>query len=126
MQVRKYRWSRDYESAEEELVQLFEARQITAGRWSAEGGEVFAPHLHAHDKRLWCAEGSIIMTILADGGIDSTTNTSSHKKRKTISLQPGDALELPAGTVHEAVAGISGVSCYESPLPAANPPLSLS
>ena len=100
MQLRKYRWSRDYESAEEELIRLFVARNIEATRWTAEGYEEFAKHAHQLDKKLWCAEGSIIFTI----------------NDKTFSLQPGDALDIPANTDHSAVVGFSGCVCYESPV----------
>lgn len=107
MDLRKYRWSRDYESAEEELQNLLVAKNIAADRWAAVAGQVFATHMHALDKRLWCAEGSINVTV----------------NGKPISLQPGDTLDLPAYTPHEAVAGISGCVCYESPRQVLNPPL---
>jgi quercetin dioxygenase-like cupin family protein len=98
MELKKYRWSRDYESAEEELHTLFEAKKITAERWTAEEFQLFEPHTHEYDKKLWCAEGSIM--FLVDG--------------KRFSLQPGDALDLPANTMHEATAGITGCVCYEA------------
>jgi quercetin dioxygenase-like cupin family protein len=104
MDLRKYRWSKDYESAEEELENLLAAMNITAERWTAKAGEAFAPHMNTLDKRLWCAEGSIVFTV----------------NGKPISLQPGDALNLPKLTAHEALAGISGCTCYESPVPALN------
>ncbi len=116
MKLRKYRWSRDYESAEEELLRFLANRNIETERWHADGGEVFAAHQHPHDKRLWCAEGSMNLMVT-----DPETGVI-----KSISLQPGDSLELPAGTVHEAVAGISGVVCYESPKLADNPSLPIS
>ena len=105
MTFRKYRWSKDYESAEEELERLLAAKQIVAERWSAEPGETFSPHTHPHPKQLWCAEGSLTLTI----------------NGKALSLQPGDALELPASTPHEGVAGINGCVCYEAPPTAENP-----
>jgi quercetin dioxygenase-like cupin family protein len=105
MDLRKYRWSKDYESAEEELEGLLEAMNIKAERWTAEAGKAFALHMNAHDKRLWCAEGSI--NYIVNG--------------KKISLQPGDALDLPGYAAHEAQAGISGCVCYESPEPKLNP-----
>ena len=105
MDLRKYRWSKDYESAEEELEGLLDAMNITAERWTAEAGQALAAHLHALDKRLWCAEGSIIFTV----------------NGKSISLQPGDVLDLPRYTAYEALAGISGCVCYESPTPVLNP-----
>jgi len=105
MKLRKYRWSRDYESAEEELVRMLAHKNITAERWIAEEYEVFSPHKHPLDKQLWCVEGSIEFIIAG----------------KPIWLQAGDAFDLPAGTVHEAKAGFSGVVCYESPILSANP-----
>ena len=105
MNLKKYRWSKDYESAEEELEDLLAVMNITADRWTAEAGQAFAAHMHALDKRLWCAEGSI--TLVVNG--------------KKISLQPGDALDLPSYTAHEALAGISGCVCYESPSAVLNP-----
>jgi quercetin dioxygenase-like cupin family protein len=100
MQLRKYRWSKHYESAEEELIELLATKKIGAERWTADPGEVFEPHVHPQDKQLWCAEGSIVFTV----------NGSER-----ISLQPGDALELPANTMHEAAAGMAGCVCYEWP-----------
>ncbi|MDB5171047.1 MAG: Cupin 2 conserved barrel domain protein [Candidatus Saccharibacteria bacterium] len=84
---------------------MFAAKNITSERWTAESDEVFAPRAHALDRKLWCAEGSIIFTV--DG--------------KKISLQAGDALDIPAYTVHEALGGFSGCAIYESPVPAVNP-----
>ena len=101
MQLRKYRWSKDYESAEEELVHILAAKNIDAERWTGDEYEEYSPRTDKTDKRLWCVEGSIEFTI------DS----------KKISLQAGDAFELPAGTTYQAIAGFSGVVCYESPAP---------
>lgn len=105
MQLKKYRWSRDYESAEEELLMMFSLKNIISERWTAEGDEVLAPRLHALDRKLWCAEGSITLTV------DS----------KKISLQAGDALDIPAYTVHSALGGFSGCAIYESPVTKDNP-----
>lgn len=105
MTVRKYRWSRDYESAEEELIRLLDAKNITAERWVADEYEDFEYHTHTLDKQLWCVEGSIEFEISG----------------QCISLQAGDALDLPSGTRHTAKAGFSGCVCYESPVLAANP-----
>lgn len=109
MDLQKYRWSKAYESAEEELVQLLNMKNIDAEAWTAEADQVFEPSVYALDRRLWCAEGSI--SITPAGG-------------KTVSLQPGDTLDIPAYLVHGAVAGINGAVCYESPAPNLNPPLS--
>jgi len=99
MELRKYRWAKTYEAGEHELISLLKSKQIDAERWDADLSEVFDPHTHPHDKKLWCAEGSITFTF------DS----------KTIALQAGDALDLPANTVHSANAGFMGCVCYEYP-----------
>ena len=98
MQLRKYRWSKHYESAEEELQRFLQDRDIQAERWDAEAGETFAPHSHDYHKKLYCAEGSLSLT--ANG--------------QTFSLQPGDGLDLPADTIHHAQAGLAGAVCYEA------------
>ena len=105
MKLRKYRWSKVYESAEEELMAYLNNKHIAAERWKAEAFEAFSPHKHPKDKQLWCAEGSIVFLIAGS----------------KISLQAGDALDLPARMVHEATAGISGCVCYEFPRLSDNP-----
>ncbi|CAN5456746.1 hypothetical protein BH10PAT3_BH10PAT3_7860 [soil metagenome] len=99
MTLRKYRWSRDYESAEEELVSLLAAKNIQAERWVAEEYEELESHEHAYNKQFWCVEGSTVFT--AQG--------------KNITLQAGDVLDIPARIVFSAKAGFSGCVCYESP-----------
>lgn len=99
MQLKKYRWSRDYESAEEELEQMLHKRRFKAERWSLGPAEELTPRAHESNKQLWCAEGSLVLTA---GGRD-------------FSLQPGDALDIPAHTVFGAIAGMTGAVCYESP-----------
>lgn len=105
MQLKKYRWSRDYESAEEELLQMFAAKQIVSERWTAQGDEELGTRAHSLDRRLWCAEGSIIFNF----------------EGKKLSLQAGDALDIPAYTVHSALGGFSGCAIYESPVIKDNP-----
>lgn len=98
MELKKYRWSKVYESAEEELLAILARNNITYNRWIAEPGQFYEAHVHAYNKILWCAEGSIV--FVADNS--------------QISLQPGDTLEIPANTMHEATAGLGGCVCYEA------------
>lgn len=106
MQLRKYRWSRDYESAEEELERMLKMRKFQAERWATDPGEDVTEQENKSDKTLWCAEGSIVFTVH-----DSTTEPA---RRQLFSLQPGDALDLPANTTFSALAGMTGAVCYES------------
>ena len=100
MELKKYRWSKTYEAAEVDLGELLASKNIDAERWIASEDEVFNEHVHAKDKKLWCAEGSITFTVNGN---------------QKIVLQAGDALDLPANTMHSAVAGFAGCVCYESP-----------
>lgn len=100
MQLKKYRWSKDYESSEEELTQIFVTKNINAERWHGDEYQEYPVHSHDYDTRIWCAEGSIKFEI----------------GDKRFSLQPGDTLDLPAYTPHAATAGLSGCVCYEQHL----------
>lgn len=107
MELKKYRWSKVYESSEEELIRILEAKQVITERWVAEDGEEFPEHTHPHDKRLWCAEGLLMITV----------------GERHISLQSGDTLDIPANTAHKARAGLGGCVCYEAPPTKENPSL---
>jgi quercetin dioxygenase-like cupin family protein len=77
---------------------------LQPGTWANRPGDVYAAHAHGFDKVLVCAAGSITFGLPARG--------------ETAALQPGDRLELPAGTEHDAVVGPDGVTCLEAHLPA--------
>lgn len=55
--------------------------------WEDAPGAVYSEHSHPHDEFIVVASGSICFIV---GGQEHD-------------LQPGDAMELPAGTVHAAV-----------------------
>jgi len=105
MDLRKYRWSKAYESAEEELIELLAIKHIDAERHSLDAGETLALHMCALDARLWCAEGSVALTI----------------NGKLLSMQPGDTLDIPAYTARSAVIGLGGCVYYQFPAEKLNP-----
>lgn len=74
-----------------------EARDAYA--WSNEPGFRYGAHSHAYTKVLYCVEGSIDFT--------------DERDKRLIHLDPGDRMELPAGTPHSAVVGPRGVTCIE-------------
>ena len=67
--------------------------------WSNGPGDRYAPHSHGYEKVLYCVEGSIRFELLNGG--------------RTLDLEAGDRMVLPAGTVHSAVVGIHGCTCIE-------------
>lgn len=76
---------------------------LTPGSWSNGPGDRYAAHDHAYDKVLVCASGSIRFG-LPDLG-------------RAVDLGPGDRLDLPARTLHDARVGPAGVTCLEAHLP---------
>ena len=77
----------------------FESEGLRAETWSNEAGYAYAEHSHPYDKILYCIEGAI------------TFQTGSRE----IEMEPGDRLDLPAGTPHSATVGPHGVTCMEAP-----------
>lgn len=98
MKLQKFRWSKVYESTEEELTDLLDAKGLTSERWDIEALAEPLTRQHPDDVTVWCAEGSL--TLKHNGS--------------AISMQPGDALRIPGTTEYIAVAGISGCVCYDT------------
>lgn len=97
MILQKFRWSKVYESSEEELTDLLAERSIKPKLHHILELET-SKQYYEKDATIWCAEGS--MSVWADGF-------------KT-SMQPGDGLRIPTNTTIELQAGISGCVYYES------------
>jgi quercetin dioxygenase-like cupin family protein len=74
-----------------------EARDVY--QWSNAPGDRYGVHSHSYTKILYCLEGSI----------DFVTAPND----RTVHLESGDRMELPAGTPHSAVVGPRGVVCAE-------------
>jgi len=81
---------------------------LAASPWSNGPGDRYPPHEHGYDKVLVCAAGSIRFGLPATGA--------------SAYLEAGDRLDLPAGTVHDALVGPDGVTCLEAHLPAGSLP----
>lgn len=98
MILQKSRWSRHYESSEEELLARIESSRISTERWAATEYEVFVDKLILKDTTLWCVEGSMTFKVI----------------NREIVLQAGDRLDIPAHTSYQAIAGLSGAVCYKT------------
>jgi uncharacterized protein YjlB len=88
----------------EQLAARLRSAGLDPGSWANGPGDRYAAHRHSYDKVIVVSAGSITFGLPSSGG--------------SIGLLPGDRLELPAGTDHDAVVGPSGVSCLEAHLPA--------
>ena len=98
MHPKKYRWSRAYESAEEELTDLLSAKNISAKRLVIEDQDEIIEQQAVQDITIWCAEGSI--NFIVDG-------TRYH-------LQSGDTLQIPIAVTYSAIAGFTGCVYYQA------------
>lgn len=96
------RWSQSVPPSEAELLATLVAEGLTAYRWSNRPGDRYAPHIHNYHKVLYVVSGSITFQL---------------HPGESITLTPGDRLDLPAGIVHSAVVGPEGVVCLEGHRP---------
>jgi hypothetical protein len=71
--------------------------------WSNGPGDRYGAHDHGYDKVLVVSAGSVRFGLPDHG--------------RSVELAVGDRLDLPAGTVHDAVVGTAGVTCLEAHLP---------
>ncbi len=98
MKLQKFRWSKVYESTEEELTDFLRARTITAERCTVEAFETSETQTTDQIRTLWCAEGSLAV----------------QHDDASVPMQPGDGLPLPAGSTFTVAAGMTGCVYYES------------
>ena len=68
--------------------------------WSNGPHDSYAAHSHSYDKVIYVIRGSITFGLPELG--------------QQLTLKAGDRLDLPAGTVHDAVVGAEGVVCLEA------------
>ena len=91
-----------------ELEARLRAQGLDAGAWSNGPHDRYAAHDHGYDKVLVCASGSIRFGLPA--------------RAEVVDMAAGDRLDLPAGTVHDALVGADGVTCLEAHVPAGTLP----
>lgn len=84
---------------------------LDPSEWGNGPGDRYGAHEHAYDKVIVVVRGSITFGLT---GPD-----------RALGLGPGDRLELPAGSSHDAVVGPAGVACLEAHLPAGSLPAAL-
>lgn len=96
MRPTKFRWSRVYESNEEELHAFLEARGIVAQRVYLEEFAQTPGTVPDTDTVLYCADGS--MTVVVD--------------TDKLAAQPGDAIRIVANQSYYIDAGFAGCVYY--------------
>ena len=89
----------DAPGGEAEIRSRFAAEELSPHLWSNAPGDTYGWHAHGYHKVLYCVAGSI--TFHSREGTD-------------LLLEPGDRLEVDAGTDHSATVGPRGVECMEA------------
>jgi quercetin dioxygenase-like cupin family protein len=93
------RWPDSSTLNESTLRRLMADEGLSPYLWSNGPHDVYAAHTHSYDKVIYVVRGSITFGLPELG--------------QRLTLQAGDRLDLPAGTVHDAVVGAQGVVCLE-------------
>ncbi|MFP4388567.1 MAG: hypothetical protein ACLFPR_06410 [Desulfococcaceae bacterium] len=78
--------------------------QLSGCRWSNGAGDVYGAHSQDYHKAIYVARGAITFGL--------------PERNETVELSIGDRMDLPAGVLHDAVAGPEGVVCVEAHRPA--------
>ena len=92
-------WAGSTPPAEFTLRQLYADEGMSPYQWSNGPHDVYSAHEHSYDKVIYVVRGSITFGLPELG--------------QKLTLNVGDRLDLPAGTVHDAVVGAQGVICLE-------------
>ncbi len=106
MEIAVTAWGDSAPPGEESVRQRMAREGLRAYAWSNGPGDTYPPHTHAYHKVIYVARGSITFGLPELG--------------RLLELRAGDRLDLPAGTLHNAVVGPAGVLCYEAHIEAAN------
>ncbi len=100
MEVRVTPWPSSEKPTELALRARLESEGLSPYSWSNGPHDVYAAHSHTYNKVIYCVSGSIKFGL--------------PEQNRSLSLYPGDRLDLPAGIVHGAVVGSQGVLCLEA------------
>ena len=95
-------WADPVPPTQSALWRLMADEGLNPYSWSNGPHDVYAAHTHSYDKVIYVVQGSITFGLPELG--------------EKLTLKAGDRLDLPAGTVHDAIVGAQGVICLEAHL----------
>jgi quercetin dioxygenase-like cupin family protein len=93
-------WADPTPPTESTLRQRMTAQGLDPYTWSNGPHDVYSAHSHGYNKVIYVIKGSITFGL--------------PQLHQQLTLQAGDRLDLPAGTIHDAVVGAEGVVCLEA------------
>ena len=92
-------WPNEEKPTRDELWRLMTEESLSPYAWSNGPHDVYSAHTHGYDKVIYVVSGSITFGL--------------PELEREVSLNPGDRLDLPKSTVHNAQVGSNGVVCLE-------------
>jgi len=98
-QYRVTPWQAANPPTEELLAQILAEQGYNVSSWSNSPHDIYSAHKHNYHKVVYVVSGSITFGL--------------PQLKQEITLNPGDRLDLLAGTVHNARVGPNGVVCLE-------------
>jgi quercetin dioxygenase-like cupin family protein len=93
-------WPEEAPAGEAAIRRALDAAGLRYSPWSNGPGDVYAAHTHSYNKVIYVVRGSITFGLPTTG--------------ERLTLLAGDRLDLPAGVLHDAVVGGTGVLCFEA------------
>ncbi len=93
-------WADSVSPTRSTLWRLMSDEGLSPYVWSNSPHDVYSAHTHSYNKVIYVVQGSITFGLPELG--------------QKLPLKAGDRLDLPAGTVHDAVVGSQGVICLEA------------
>ena len=97
MHFKKFRWSKDYEAAEEELELFLDSRGHDLRRCELPADSDLLPARLDYQRQIWCAEGSMQLLIGS----------------QAVTVQPGDGVVIDSNQDHNGHSGVAGCVWYE-------------
>jgi quercetin dioxygenase-like cupin family protein len=92
-------WETASPPTEELLLRIMMEQRLNPFSWSNDPHDVYSAHKHDYHKVIYVVSGSITFGLPL--------------LKQQVALNPGDRLEIAAGTVHDAHVGAQGVVCLE-------------
>jgi len=92
-------WEAANPPTEDILFRIMTEQGLNPYVWSNSPNDIYSAHKHDYNKVIYVLSGSITFGLPL--------------LNKQVTLNPGDRLDLLAGTVHDAHVGPNGVVCLE-------------
>ena len=93
-------WADSATPTQSTLWHLMTDEGLNPYAWSNGPYDMYSAHSHSYNKVIYVVQGSITFGL--------------PELEKQLTLNAGDRLDLPAGTVHDARVGAQGVVCLEA------------